>query len=133
MPKVKPMDEKQFARHLRQCQTTYEDLLWQLLRNRRRCNKKFRRQHPIGTYTADFYRAEERLVIEIEGSDHFTEEGKRYDEARDRFMNSQGIRVLRFTGKQVELETDSVLEQIDQALDPSSPAPFSPEYRGEGE
>lgn len=48
-------------------------------------------------------------------------------------MNAQGIRVLGFTGKQVELEIDSVLEQIDQALDPSTPDPFSPEYRGEGE
>ena len=123
------MDEKQFARHLRQCQTTYEDLLWQLLRNRRRCNKKFRRQHPIGTYTADFYCAEERLVIEIDGSDHFTEEGKRYDEARDRFMNSQGFRVLRFKGKQVELETESVLEQFDQALAPHPPTP-SPRSTG---
>jgi hypothetical protein len=45
---MEPMDQKQFARHLRQCQNTYEELLWQLLRNRRRCNKKFRRQHPIG-------------------------------------------------------------------------------------
>ena len=130
---MKPMDEKEFSRHLRQTQNTYEDLLWQLLRNRRRCNKKFRRQHPIGPYTADFYCAEELLVIEIDGSNHFSEEGKRYDEARDRFMNSQGIRVLRFTAKQVELETDLVLEQIDQALDPSTPDPFSPEYRGEGE
>ena len=130
---MKPMDEKEFSRHLRQTQNTYEDLLWQLLRNRRRCNKKFRRQHSIGPYTADFYCAEELLVIEIDGSNHFSEEGKRYDEARDRFMNSQGIRVLRFTAKQVELETDLVLEQIDQALDPSTPDPFSPEYRGEGE
>ncbi len=130
---MKPMDKKEFSRHLRQTQNTYEDLLWQLLRNRRRCNKKFRRQHPIGPYTADFYCAEERLVIEIDGSSHFSEEGRRHDEARDRFMNSQGIRVLRFTGKQVEFETDSVLEKIDQALDPSSPDPFSPEYRGEGE
>ncbi len=130
---MKPMDEKEFSRHLRQTQNTYEDLLWQLLRNRRRCHKKFRRQHPIGPYTADFYCAEERLVIEIDGTNHFTEQGKRYDADRDRFMKSQGIRVLRFTGKQVELETDLVLSEIDQALSPSSPDPFSPEYRGEGE
>ncbi len=48
-------------------------------------------------------------------------------------MNAQGIRVLRFTGKQVELETDSLLAEIDSALSPSTPDPFSPEYRGEGE
>ncbi len=60
---------------LRHCQNTYETLLWQLLRNRRRCNKKFRRQHPIGIYSSDFYCPEERLVVEIEGRDHFTEQG----------------------------------------------------------
>ncbi len=135
---MKQMEQKQFARHLRQCQNTYETLLWQLLRNRRRCNKKFRRQHPIGVYTAEFYCAEEKLVIEIDGRDHFTERGRLHDAARDRFMLSQDIRVLRFTGKQVELETDWVLAQIDQALassspSPSSPGPFSPEYRREGE
>ena len=113
---MKPMDEKQFARHLRKCQNSYEYLLWQLLRNRRRCNKKFRRQHPIGIYTTDFYCVEERLNIEIDGSDHFTEEGKAYDEARDRFMQAQGIRVLRFTGKQVEFDTEWVIAQIEQAF-----------------
>jgi very-short-patch-repair endonuclease len=134
---MKPMDQKQFARHLRQCQNTYEELLWQLLRNRRRCNKKFRRQHPIGIYTADFYCAEEKLVIEIDGRDHFTEQGRFHDEARDRFMHSQGIRVLRFTSKQVETEIDWVLAQIDQALGSPSQAPHpptpSPRVRGEGE
>ena len=96
---MKPMDKKQFARHLRKCQNSYKHILWQLLRNRRRCNKKFRRQHPIGIYTTDFYCVEERLNIEIDGRDHLTEEGKAYDEARDRFMQAQDIRVLRFTGK----------------------------------
>jgi len=134
---MKPMDQKQFSRHLRHCQNTYEDLLWQLLRNRKRCNKKFRRQHAIGIYVADFYCADEKLVIEVDGCDHFTEEGRLHDEARDRFMHSQGIRVLRFTGKQVETETDCILAQIDQALGSSSQAPHppppSPRARGEGE
>ncbi len=134
---MKPMDQKQFARHLRQCQNTYEELLWQLIRNRKRCNKKFRRQHAIGVYVADFYCAEEKLVVEVDGRDHCTEEGRLYDEARDRFMRSQGIRVLRFTGKQVELETEWVLAQIDQALGSSFEAPHpptpSPRVRGEGE
>ncbi len=56
---MQPMAQKQFARHLRKCQNTYEEFLWQLLRNRKRCNKKFRRQHAIGIYVAAFYCAEE--------------------------------------------------------------------------
>ena len=122
---------------MRQSQNTYEDLLWQLLRSRRRCNKKFRRQHPIGVYVADFYCAEEKLVIEINGRDQFTEQGRIDDEARDKFTHSQGIRVLRFTGKQVELETEWVLTQIDQLRSPPSQAPHpptpSPRVQGEGE
>jgi very-short-patch-repair endonuclease len=134
---IKPMDQRQFSRHLRKTQNTYEELLWQLLRNRKRCNRKFRRQHPIGVYVADFYCAEDKLVIEIDGRDHFTEQGRIRDEARDRFMHLQGIRILRFTGKQVETETDWVLAQISQVLDSLTEAPHpptpSPRVRGEGE
>ncbi len=82
---------------------TYEELLLQLLRNRKRCNKKFRRQHAIGIYVADFYCAEEKLIVEIDGRDHCTEQGRVHDEARDRFMHSQGIRVLRFTVSKLRL------------------------------
>ncbi len=123
---MQPMAQKQFARHLRQCQNTYEELLWQLLRNRKRCNKKFRRQHAIGIYVADFYCAEDKLIVEIDGRDHFTEQGRVHDEARDRFMHSQGIRVRRFTGKQVETEPEWVLAQIDQTFVPPSQAPLPP-------
>ncbi len=131
------MAQKQFARHLRKCQNTYEEFLWQLLRNRKRCNKKLRRQHAIGIYVAAFYCGEEELIVEIDGRDHCTEQGRVKDEARDRFMHSQGIRVLRFTGKQGETETEWVLAQIDQVLGSSAQAPHppppSPRVRGEGE
>ena len=90
---------------------------------RKRCNKKFRRQHTIGIYVADFYCAEEQLIVEIDGRDHFTQQGRLHDEARDRFMHLQGIRVVRFTGKQVETETELVLTQIDLALRSASQAP----------
>jgi very-short-patch-repair endonuclease len=92
MDYMEPID---FARHLRQAATSYEELLWQLLRNRQRCGKKFRRQHPLGIYTADFYCAEAKLDVEASGSPHDTVEGKRKDEARDAWMRSQGIEVLR--------------------------------------
>jgi very-short-patch-repair endonuclease len=110
---MEPID---FARHLRQAATSSEAYLWQLLRNRGRCGKKFRRQHPLGIYTADFYCAGAKLVVEIDGSPHQTMEGKQNDEARDAWMRSQGIEVLRFGGWQVESDTQQVLEQIDDML-----------------
>ena len=113
MPHQPPIE---FARHLRQTATSSEEYLWQLLRNRARCGKKFRRQHPLGIYTADFYCAEAKLAIEIDGSPHATSEGKQKDEARDAWMRSQGIEVLRIGGWQVEFETGQVLERIDEVL-----------------
>jgi very-short-patch-repair endonuclease len=110
------MEPIPFAKYLRQTSNSYEQLLWQLLRNRQRCGKKFRRQHPLGIYTADFYCAEARLVLEIDGSPHETIEGKRRDEARDDWMLSQGIEVLRFGGWQIESDTQQVLQAIDEML-----------------
>ena len=106
----------EFARYLRKAATSSEAYLWQLLRGRGRCGKKFRRQHPLGIYTADFYCDEAKLVIEIDGSPHQSSAGKQKDEARDAWMRSQGIEVLRFGGWQVEFETQRVLERIDEVL-----------------
>ena len=113
MDRLEPID---FARHLRQSATSSEDLLWQLLRNRQRCGMKFRRQHPLGVYTADFYCAEATLDVEVDGSGHDAIEGKRYDEARDAWMRSQGIEVFRVGGWQVESEAQEVLRCIDGLL-----------------
>ncbi|MCL4125506.1 UNVERIFIED_CONTAM: hypothetical protein GTU68_048428 [Idotea baltica] len=100
--------------------------MWQLLRNRQRCNQKFRREHPLGIYTADFYCAAAKLVIEIDGASHISEQAKQYDAARDQWMKSQGIRVIRFTCSQVEQQTQKVLQRIDQVLveSPSPPTPL---------
>ena len=110
------MEPIEFARFLRRTSRSYEELLWQLLRNRQRCGKKIRRQHPLGVYTADFYCVEAKLDVEVDGSGHQTIEGKRKDEARDAWMRSQGIEVLRFGGWQVESETQQVLQCIDDML-----------------
>lgn len=78
------------------------------------CNVKFRRQHPIGPYFADFCSIERRLIVELDGGqhdDHSTE-----DEARTSFLNSQGYRVLRFWNDQVLADTDDVLAKIETVL-----------------
>ena len=106
----------EFARYLRKASTSSEAYLWQFVRDRQRCGKKFRRQHPLSIYTADFYCDEAKLVVEIDGSPHQTSEGQQRDEARDAWMRSQGIEVLRFGGAQVEHETQQVLQRIDEVL-----------------
>jgi very-short-patch-repair endonuclease len=110
------MEPIEFARFQRRTARSYEQLLWQFLRNRQRCGKKFRRQHPLGHYTADFYCAEAKLVVEVDGSPHQTAEGKQKDAARDAWMKLQGIEVLRFGGWQIEFETRQVIESIDEVL-----------------
>jgi len=110
------LDPIKFARLRRQMADEFERLMWQLLRNRQRCNQKFRREHPLGDYTADFYCIESKLVVEVDGSSHLSEDAKRYDEARDQWMAEQGIRVLRFTCSQVTNETRVVLAAIDEGL-----------------
>jgi very-short-patch-repair endonuclease len=113
---MKYLDPIAFARRLRQMRTSSEDWLWQFLRNRQRCGKKFRRQHPLGAYCVDFYCVEAKLVVEVDGEPHQTPEGKRRDEIRDAWMGDQGVEILRFGGFQVENETQQVLAIIDQSL-----------------
>ncbi len=130
----------EFARRLRNSQTSTEFLLWQILRGRKRYGLKFRRQHPIGIYTVDFCCLEYKLVIECDGLGHFSDEGKRYDAQRDRWLNEQGYQVLRFTGQQIEYQTQETLAILDQTIfalkdrnrtsdsksqEPSPPGPLS--------
>jgi len=114
-PKKKPALPKQLlshARELRVNQTDAEKLLWQLLRNRRIEDKKFRRQHPVDNYILDFYCSDLKLAIELDGSQHFEDNAKNYDENRTQTLNQQGIKVLRFDNRQMLVETESVLEAI---------------------
>ncbi len=83
------------CRKLRKTQTNVEKLLWYLLRNRQIANAKFRRQHPIGPYIVDFYCHEASLAIELDGGQH-AEQQLDYDHNRTEYIESQGIKVLRF-------------------------------------
>ena len=98
------------ARALRNASTDAETLLWYYLRDRRMLGLKFRRQHPIGKYFADFACVEVGLVIELDGSQHM--EHAAYDAARDEDMRKLGFRTLRFRDNDVLKQTDAVLEQI---------------------
>lgn len=69
---------------------------------------KFRRQHPIGHYIADFYSRDAHLVVEVDGITHFTEDAIEYDKERDSYMRALGLDVLRFTTLDIEKNLDGV-------------------------
>ena len=96
------------ARKLRSATTDAEHRLWQHLRAGRLNGLKFRRQHPIPPYVADFYCDALKLVIEIDGSQHTAET----DAARTRTLESHGLTVLRFWSHDTLMQTDTVLEAI---------------------
>ena len=89
-------------------------MLWQDLRGRRLRGVKFRRQHPIGPYFADFCSIERRLIIELDGDEHAKHE--REDEMRSEFMRDRGFRVPRFWNAEVLSDLDAVRNRIDLFL-----------------
>ena len=105
------------ARNLRKELTDAEELLWQELRSRKLNGWKFRRQHPVSRYVADFYCCEKRLVVEVDGSVHDENEQKEYDEARTKDLASMGIQVLRFRNSEVEENVTDVLRRIREFVD----------------
>jgi very-short-patch-repair endonuclease len=101
-----------YARENRQKQTVAETLLWENLRNRQLKGFKFRRQHPIGKFIADFYCHECNLVIEIDGRYHLQIEQADYDEGRTYELMVEGLRVIRFRNEEVRMKLDWVLDEI---------------------
>jgi very-short-patch-repair endonuclease len=101
-----------FARILRRGQSDAERKLWRVLRDRQFAGFKFRRQQPIGPYIADFACFEARLVIELDGGQHGSDQAIAYDEARTRFMEQEGFRVIRFPNHEVHRNFDAVSEAI---------------------
>ena len=125
-----PPEHIAFARQLRQQQTDAENLIWNMLRDRRLAGFKFRRQHPAPPYVLDFYCHEAKLCIELDGGQHA--EQVKSDGQRDTTLQTQGIRTLRFWNNQVLTETENVLEAIWQALHEAPPSPPTPLPQGEG-
>jgi very-short-patch-repair endonuclease len=110
--------ERDTVREHRKEQTPAEAALWDLLRGRRSQGLKFRRQHAIGPYIVDFYCAAAQLVIEVDGSIH---EQQREDDAdRTAFLETKGLRVLRYKNEEVLKRPGKVLEAIEAFLAGSS-------------
>jgi len=117
------------ARALRRNMTEAEIRVWQMLRAHRTNGYKFRRQVPIGRYIADFVCHEARLIVEIDGGQHDPRSHQEID--RNRFLRSQGYRILRFWNNEVLVNPDSVYEMIVNEL-AASPPPRPPLSRGRG-
>ena len=106
----------EIARKLRREQTPSEAVLWSALRDRALDNRKFRRQHPIGSFVVDFYCHQERLVIEVDGEIHDTQQEA--DRERQEIIESLGIRFVRVTRHQVETDLPTTLKTIRAAFLP---------------
>jgi very-short-patch-repair endonuclease len=116
------------ARELRTQQTPTEEILWECLRDRRFLNAKFRRQHNIGQFIADFYCHAARLVIELDGEIHQSQ--KLEDTNRDLWMEERGLVVLRFRNDEVLDDLVGVLRVVAEVVEPS---PLAPLPQGEGD
>jgi very-short-patch-repair endonuclease len=102
-----PSPEVETARYLRRNRTVVEARMWDVLRGKK-LGVKFRRQHPIGPYVADFARVSAKLVVEIDGDTH----RGAYDEHRDRYLESRGWRVMRMFLQDVDEGPDDVAATI---------------------
>ena len=103
---------KYYARKLRKDMTEAEQQLWWHLRYKQLNNTQFYRQKPIGWYIVDFYAPSARLVVEVDGSQHFEKEYQQQDDKRDEYLRSLGITVLRFNNLMVLQSMDEVLQVI---------------------
>jgi len=103
---------KPLSRKLRSNMTDAEIMLWSKLKGKQLKGYQFYRQKIIGSYIADFYCSKSKLVIEVDGGQHYSEEGKERDIKRDEYMMRSGITVIRFSDREVLMNIDVVLEKI---------------------
>ncbi len=118
-----PYNAKLFerSRKLRKTMTDAEIILWSKIRMKQLKGFQFLRQKPVGGYIADFFCLKAMLVIEIDGSQHFSKDAALYDKSRDETLKSLGLTVLRFTNIDVRENIEGVTEIILENLEAKSP------------
>jgi 5-methyltetrahydrofolate--homocysteine methyltransferase len=107
---------KEYALNHRNKPTDAEAALWELVKSKKLEGFKFRRQHIIGNYITDLVCLDRRLVIEIDGLIHQLPENKESDAERTEWLNSKGLKVIRFTNDEVLYDTENIIEQINLTL-----------------
>lgn len=103
-------------RRLRIEMTFAERQLWFRLSSKQLRSLKFRRQHGVGPYIVDFYCPEKGVVIEVDGNTHTDEDQKIKDKERERYLESLGLQVIRYTNQEVLKNLDGVLEDLNKKL-----------------
>ena len=103
---------KVLSQHLRKNMTDAENMLWLKLRRKQLKGRPFYRQKIIGKYIVDFYCPKANLVIELDGGQHYSEIGKAKDRARNNVLTKTGIKVLRFSDRDVFENIGGVMEEI---------------------
>ena len=111
---MQPYDRnlKSASRRLRSTMTDGEQRLWLRLRRRQLLGVRFYRQKPLLSYIADFYAPAARLIVEVDGGQHFLHATIAADHRRTAVLEGLGLRVMRFDNRQVLLELDAVMEEI---------------------
>ena len=122
----------EYSRELRQTATKAEKILWEYLRDRRFDGLKFRRQHPLNKFIADFYCHEKKLVIELDGTIHDEKFNADYDNARTYELEGFGITVIRFKNNEVEKNVEFVLSEIRKIIKKNGRSDSLPSPSGEG-
>jgi very-short-patch-repair endonuclease len=102
----------EFARRMRHASTEAERLMWWILTSDEFKQHKFRRQHPIANFIADFYSHRLILVVEVDGGYHLDTAQKEFDDFRDEDMGQLGIPVLRFTNDDVKHRSGMVISKL---------------------
>jgi very-short-patch-repair endonuclease len=103
---------KTLSQHLRKNMTDAENMLWLKLRRKQLKGHPFYRQKIIGKYIVDFYCPKANLVIKLDGGQHYSEMGQAKDRARDDFPKDLGIKVLRFSDREIFENMDGVMQEI---------------------
>jgi very-short-patch-repair endonuclease len=131
---IKPVRMKDFTLHLgaseeifvrantlRKSLTEAEKILWKVLRNKKFKGYKFRRQHPIDRFIADFYCHQAKLIIEVDGGIHDLSSIKEHDDDRTYELEKLGIKVIRFNNYEIIHQLEKVLQQIKDEIDSNKP------------
>lgn len=114
---ITPLARKR-ARILRREMTRAEREMWDILRDFKPRGARFRRETPIGPYICDFAWLSAKIVVEVDGDSHETENGRRHDMIRDAWLNSQGFQVVRFDNLQIIENPDHVAVELARMLAP---------------